>query len=236
MIDSRIRASGLALVFALGGCSSGDFATAPVGEAGPTEDGATDTAAVDGTKTDTASLCVTPPSAVAGEGDFCNFEATLFSRCGQCESCRQTNLNSCVSFGDALSNAFKGALLACRDTLACGDYTTYAADPCVREKAFGAKPTKAQQAAKDAYCAACPANKAECEAFFDVGGGDAGPDAGTRGIGAVVLIANDAIDKTIADQCSGALNCNPGLYYLCSAAKFCNQTAPDACKSGFCGK
>jgi hypothetical protein len=224
-------------------CSSSNFETAPSSDSGASVDGTTDDTGGTGGDTGAGSetdgskpLCVIPPTAVGGEGSFCQFEAELFSRCGQCEACRQTNLNGCVQLGDALSATFKSALLACKDVIACGDYTTYVNDPCVHEKLLGATLTAAQKAAKDDYCAKCPSNVQECASFFDVSGGDAGPDAGVRGIGAFVLISDDAVVKNITTKCSGGLNCNPYVYELCSGGKVCDATAPDACKSGACGK
>lgn len=222
----------------VGACSSSDFTTAPAEDAA---DGAValDTGGpsdVGDTSGDATKLCVVPPAAVGAEGDFCAFEAALFSRCGQCEACRQTNLNACVTLGDALSPTFKAALIACKDVIECGDYTTYGNDPCVRAKLAASAPTAAQQAAKDDYCAKCTANAAECAHFFDVGGGDAGPDAGIGGIGLFVLISNDKLAGDMKSGCSGGLNCNGYVYELCTGGKVCNATAPDACKSGVCGK
>jgi hypothetical protein len=217
-----------ALVVACFGCSSSEFQTAPAGDGGNT-----DTSTVADT---TRPLCVTPPTATGKEATFCEFEARLFSRCGQCEDCRQTNLNGCVQWAGALSESFKTTLMACADVLACGDYTNYATDKCVAEKSATVTPTSAQKAAKDAYCAACPLNAYECDHFFDFAGGDAGADAGPRGIGAMVMYASDEIVKSITDGCKGGLSCNAAGYQLCSVGKFCNQTAPDACNKGFCFK
>ncbi len=216
-------------------CNSSDFSTAPGGDdVGSDVSNSSDGS--DGSGADATKLCVLPPAAVGTEKEFCDFEATLFSRCGQCETCRQTNLNACVTLGAALSPTFKAALFACKDVIACGDYTTYGNDPCVRAKLAAATPTAPQLAAKDDYCAKCTTNVAECKHFFDVGGGDAGADAGVGGIGLYVLISNDKLAADIKTACSGGLDCNPYVYELCSGGKLCNATAPDACKSGVCGK
>jgi hypothetical protein len=227
----RLFATPCVVVIACLGCSSSEFQTAAGEDAAGTDTATTgDTATGPDT---TKPLCVTPPTATVGETAFCNFEAELFSRCGQCESCRQTNLNGCVQFGDALSKAFKEALIACKDVMACGDYTTYANDKCVQEKLAAAVPTDKQKAAKDAYCTKCPTNADECAHFFDFSKADAGPDAGARGIGEVVMIASDDIVQLITDGCGGGIGCNPALYGACSIGKFCGKTAPDACKTGF---
>ena len=215
-------------------CSSSDFQTAPADDTGTTAD------TTSGDATDSKPLCIVPPAATGSENAFCTFQSKVSSRCGQCEDCRQTNENGCVQFGGALSAAFKQALVDCEDVLACGENTSYVSDKCVAPKLAAAAPTDAQKAARDAYCAACPANLEECKNYFDVTsftGGDAGADAGnTKGAGAIVLIASDEIANTIATACKGGLNCNVGIYQLCSVGKFCNRVPPDSCNKGFCGK
>lgn len=232
MAASRFGALGIGVV--LLGCSSSEFQTAPA------DDAAIDTGSTTSDATDAKPLCIIPPAATGTENAFCNFESKVYSRCGQCEDCRQTNENGCVQFGGALSAAFKQALVDCQDVLACGEYQSYITDKCVAPKLAAAAPTDAQKAARDAYCAACPANVEECNGFFDVTtftGGDAGPDAGNnKGAGAMVLISSDEIAKQIATECKGGLNCNAGIYQLCGLGKFCNRTPPDACNKGFCGK
>ena len=224
-------------VVACFGCSSSEFQTAPADDAGATDTGIAPT---DSTTTDGRPLCIVPPAATGSESAFCNFESKVYSRCGQCEDCRQTNENGCVQFGGALSASFKQALVECQDVLACGEYASYVSDKCMQPKIAAAVPTAEQKAAKDAYCAACPTNTAECAGFFDLSsftGMDAGADAGTnKGIGWAVMISSDDIAKQIATDCKGGLNCNPYVYQYCASQKFCNRTPPDACNKGFCGK
>lgn len=245
MVPSRrfgvVAASvGLALVSSATGCSSADFQTAAPIDAGDAGDSGDDTARPvtdSAASLDTAPGCVVPPVKLGGEAEFCNTVAYIFSRCGQCEACRQTDLNDCVAFGDTLSDGVKQALVACRDTVACGDYKTYFDDPCVRDHVLKAGLDPQQLAARTEYCAKCPSNAYECENFFGKKDpADAGADAGTAGIGVILVVASDPVAKSIVDGCSGGINCNPTVYELCSAGKFCGAVAPDACKSGFCGK
>jgi len=180
-----------------------------------------------------ASTCVTPPSATGDEADFCTLEAHLFDGCKQCEACRQTDLNNCVALGDALSATFKSALDTCADQVACGDYTTYAGDPCVRAKLANAAPTSDQALAKTKYCTQCETSATgttDCLDFFD----PAQTDGGAAGIGYIVLLSSDDIATSIATACSS--DCGAVLYQACAITQFCKGQAADACGTGYCGK
>lgn len=181
---------------------------------------------------DGAPACLVAPAGSGGERDFCNFLAAQFSACGECEACRQLDVNNCVQLGDVLSPAFKSALVACKDSLGCGDLTTYENNGCVRAQLMQAQMSSAAQQAKNAYCNNCPNNHFECQHFFDLT-----MDGGTAGFGVGVLTFGDRIDQQIVEQC---LNNNPRCdaigFGLCEAVIFCgNGGAPhSSCSMGLC--
>ncbi len=177
-----------------------------------------------------AASCVIPPLATGGEAAFCALETKLFAQCNQCQACRQTDLNNCVALGDALSATFKSALDACSTSIGCGDYTTYAGDPCVRTRLANASPTTAQTLAKTKYCSQCATSTTDCLDYFK----PAASDGGAPGIGYIVLLSSDDIATSIATSCSSS--CGPLAYQACAIGQFCAGQAKDACGTGYCGK
>jgi hypothetical protein len=177
---------------------------------------------------DGAALCLTPPSKTGDEADFCSVETTLYSQCGECEACHQTDLNNCVALGDALSATFKSALGDCASQIASCDDTTYAGNSCVSAKLATATPTAAQASTKLQYCTKCATDVTGCTTFFQPA-----TDAGAAGIGLIVLLASDDVATSIASTCSS--DCGADVYELCAVGQFCKTQAPDACPgSGFC--
>lgn len=222
-------------------CSSADFETAS--DSGTTGgDGSTTDSGVGGDTTgggDTTPGCILPPTATGTETDFCNAVADVYSRCGNCESCRQSNANNCIQFGDGISVAYKKAFAACKDVVSCGDYTAWASDPCVVAQLQTATWSAKQLEARDKYCATCITQKFECDHFFDIasGGTDAGPDAGSGGLGGFVALGNDTTAQAVIDKCiSAGFDCSPIGFGLCSATAFCDPMPKDACGSKFCNK
>jgi len=211
-------------------CSSADFETAS--DSGTSSD----TSAGDGSG-DSAPGCILPPAATGTETDFCNAVADVYSRCGNCEACKQSNANNCIQFGDAISDAYKKAFVACKETISCGDYAAWAGDPCVVAQLQTATWSAKQIAVKDKYCSTCPAQAFECAHFFDFGGGDAGADAGSSGLGAFVALGNDTTAQNILDKCvSAGFDCSAVGFGLCSAGPFCDPMPREACGSKFCNK
>jgi hypothetical protein len=178
--------------------------------------------------------CVTAPPSTGSEGAFCDLEAKLFTACGQCEACRQTDLNDCASLGADLSVAFKSALGACQGPgqIPCGDYSTYGSAPCVAGGLATNAHSATQTAAATAYCGRCggAAGATSCDAgFFQ----PPQSDGGAAGPGYMVLLASDAIVSSITTSCSTVCG---GLYAACAVVQFCKTQQPDACKTGYCGK
>jgi hypothetical protein len=216
-------------------CSSANFDTAS-NDTGAT-DGGGDTFSGSDT-TDGTKGCVVPPAATGSETDFCNAVADVYSRCGNCEPCRQANANNCIQFGDGISEGYKKAFVACKDTLTCGDFAAWGGDPCILAQLQSATWSAKQNAVRDKYCSMCTAQKFECDHFFDFGAsGDAGPDAGQDTLGAFVALGNDTTAQNILDHCfASAIDCNPIAFALCTAGAFCDPMPHDACGSKFCNK
>jgi hypothetical protein len=184
-----------------------------------------------------AGPCVTTPADAGDEATFCALETTLFTRCGECEACHQTDLNACAALGDSLSAAFKSALASCESQVLCGDYSTYGANPCVASALTSSTKSDAQIQAAAAYCEKCePTNIASCEtAYFD----PPQPDGGSYGPGYLVLLANDATASAIQTTCAPAMtvsiSCSAAAvaaYELCAANQFCKAEPAEACGTG----
>jgi hypothetical protein len=224
-------------------CSSADFTTTnddsgTNGDGSSNDSGGGDTSG-GGEGGDTTPGCILPPAATGGETEFCDAVADVYSRCGNCEACRQANANNCIQFGDGISVAYKKAFVACKDTLTCGDFAAWASDPCIVTQLQSATWSAKQTEAHDKYCATCTAQKYECDHFFDIGGGggDAGADAGTGGLGGFVALGNDTTAQAIIDKCiSAGFDCTAIGFGLCSATAFCDPMPHDACGSKFCNK
>jgi hypothetical protein len=224
---------------ALGACGGQTFTVSAADGGGTTPGGDAGSGEQDAGGGDAAPPCVTEPSNTGGEQQFCDDEQHIFSKCGNCESCRQQDLNDCRTLGDVLSDGFKKALHDCRDSNICGDYTSYAGSPCVRQEFAASQPTSAQKAARDQYCKLCQlTNPNECAHFFDLGV-DAGAGA-TSGVGVYVLVASDPIANTMTSGCSAATPtpspCGALAYLACTGAKLCAAAPAENCKTGICAK
>jgi hypothetical protein len=214
-------------------CSSADFQTAD-NDSGTTGDG---TAGDTGGGGDTTPGCILPPAATGTETEFCNAVADVYSRCGNCEACKQSNANNCIQFGDGISAAYKKAFVACKNDINCGDYSAWAGDPCIKAQLQSATWSAKQNEVKDAYCTTCPAQAFECAHFFDFSGADAGADAGSSELGAFVALGSDTTAQAILDKCiSAGFDCTAIGFGLCSAGAFCDPMPHEACGSKFCNK
>ena len=226
----RVAGGGLVVVLVGAGLS------ACVGDEPTTSPRPPDASLVDGTATEAASAdarapgCLSAPIDTAGEPEFCAFEKRYFERCGNCQECRQRNLNECASFGAGLSEAFKGVLTRCVERLKCVEFKDIAGDPCFDEQLPKVQFSAAQLAVKDAYCAACPGQTEACATFFS-----RGADGGGGLTGGTVAIMNDELATKVKNECVRAINCNPSLFLLCSAAKMCEKfKGRDNCDTAFC--
>jgi hypothetical protein len=220
-------ATGAIVVCAAYGCGGDKFTAAPDGgdEAGATDGGAD--ASVDATM-----MCILPPNGVGNEGPFCNFYAAQLSSCGHCEQCSQLDENQCVALGGTLSAAAKAAAVSCQSTLGCDDITTWANNSCVLQKLQNSPLTQGQQAAKMAFCTACPTKTAECNQFFDLTS-----DAGTAGLGSWVMLLSEPLVQQMITTCSGTSpKCDKFTYSVCAGLLFCgNGGAPHSnCTKGLC--
>lgn len=173
--------------------------------------------------------CLTAPAETLGEGKFCGLEERYFERCGQCEECRQRNLNDCVTLGAALSDGFKATFDACVDELKCTEFKEFLNDPCVLEQLPNAPRTAAQLAVRDAFCNACGDAGAPCRGFYA-----ALPDGGGSA-GIYVAIMNDDLAKAVEQHCIGGTNCDPFWFELCSSSQLCSVlNGKDSCDKSFC--
>lgn len=213
-------------------CSSDTFTAAPSTDGGGAE-GSTpaDSGANDGG--DAGQGCLLAPVATAGEKAFCDFYAAAYSRCGDCEPCRQADVNNCIALGDALSEDFKTAVIGCAAHETCAEIEKldFGTNDCVQAALALAPPSAAQAAAKDAYCTDCadagPNAVEGCNHFFVAGDGGMG-----AGVGAFVFILNDTAAAKIEADCTGS--CAPVGYGLCSAVRACNYLPKTQCSSGLC--
>jgi hypothetical protein len=237
---SALAAASIALLLFSHGCGGSAFSSS--GADGDSGAGGGDASAADGATppppeggagdaTPPPAMCLLPPNGVGNEQAFCAFEADVLSHCGECEQCRQLDVNDCVSLGDALSPGFKSALKSCESTLGCGTLDTYAGAPCVRAALDTVAPTPSQAAVKTAYCTTCPGNPNECAGFFDLS-----KDGGPAGLGAFALVVSDALDQQIVAQCSSAAapKCTAFDYGLCMALVFCGAAPHGHCPKGLC--
>jgi hypothetical protein len=210
------------------GCGGDQFTPS---DGGSTSDGSVSDAAID-SPPDAPPMCILPPNGVGNEGPFCQLLAQLDSRCGHCEACTQQDENDCVTLGDALSDAFKNALSACKTTLPCDTVTNTVGDGCVRAQLGATPPDATQQTVKNAYCTACPTNTEECNRFFDFT-----PDAGAKaGFGIWAYVLNDANAQLMISTCSQSNppRCDALGYGLCGALILCGKVPHSHCQGGLC--
>jgi hypothetical protein len=174
--------------------------------------------------------CILPPNGVGNEGEVCSILASTASGCGECEMCRQLDVNDCVALGDTLSDAFKNALQECSSRLGCGDLSSLVNNnPCIRAHLAAAAPNVVQQAVRTAYCKACPSNVAECQGFFDLS-----IDGGTTGYGLWAMVLDDSLDEQIISTCSSSTppHCDAVGYNVCGALLFCGKAPHSHCPHG----
>ncbi len=230
MVHRRVAALGMATAIvaaATHACSSFDASESTSAPA--------DAAAADGTASSSAPDgrapgCLTAPADPAGEAEFCAFEQRYFERCGQCEECRQRNLNDCSAFGAGASRGFKKVLVACAERLKCVEFKDLAGDPCFEEHLPTLELSQKQLEVKAAYCAACPDRVDECATFYA-----RGPDGGGALAGSIVAIMNDELAEEVRKGCANQFYCDPGLFGLCSYGKLCDYyKGKDNCDKSLC--
>ena len=215
------------------GCGSDSFTSDTSTDGGSDGAAATDGSTADGNADSGAPGCLTPPTAVPdADVAFCQAFAEVYSRCGSCEECRQKDVNNCASFGDAFSDAFKTAMIACKDTYDCNDLQVQSlgSSPCVGNIVNNAAPTLAQQGAKTAYCNACAdaGSDMPCDFFFGL------PDGGATS-GTAILYMSDGLATDLGAQCAN--HCGQLSYLVCEGIHVCSATdAPPktTCTQGIC--
>ncbi len=213
-------------------CSSDTFTAAPSTDDGGAE-AATPADSGTGDGGDGGPGCLLAPVATGGEKAFCDYYAAAYSKCGNCEPCRQADVNNCIALGDALSEAFKNAVIGCAAQETCTEVEKldFGTNDCVQAALALATPSPAQAADKDAYCVNCadagPNALEGCNHFFVAGDGGTG-----AGVGGFVLILNDTAAAKIGADC--ASSCAPVAYGLCSAVRSCNFLPKTQCSTGLC--
>jgi hypothetical protein len=215
-------------------CSSDTFTASPSTDDGgaegstPADSGGSDSGGDSG-----APGCLLSPAATGGEKAFCDYYAAAYSRCGDCQPCRQADVNNCIVLGDALSENFKAAVIACAAEETCAEVAKldFGTNPCVQAALALATPSAAQAAAKDAYCMDCadagPNAVEGCNHFLVAGDGGTG-----AGVGAFVELLNDTAAAKIEADCTSM--CGPAAYELCSVGRACTYLPKTQCTSGLC--
>jgi hypothetical protein len=179
--------------------------------------------------------CVTEPGDVGDEATFCGLEATLFTKCGECDACHQSDLNECAALGDSLSTAFKSALASCESQLLanhlCNNYSTYGTNPCVAAALTNSTKSSAQISAATTYCSKCAVTSGLSACVTDYFEPPQ-PDGGSAGVGYIVLLGNDTTAAAVQSACSSGLTCPAtATYELCAVAQFCKAEPAEACSS-----
>jgi hypothetical protein len=191
-----------------------------------------------------AGACVTAPGDAGAESDFCALETRLFTTCGDCTACYQTDLNECAALGESLSTAFKSALASCESQLVgnhvCNNYSTYGTNPCVAAALTNSTKSSAQIAAATTYCSKCAATSGLSACVTDYFQPPQ-PDGGSAGVGYVVLLGNDTTAAAVQASCTPSpvtpLSCLTGTvdaYELCALNQFCKDEPTEACSTGIC--
>src|ERR1019366_6415202 len=146
-----------------------------------------------------ATGCLSAPTAVpSSDVAFCSAFAEVYDRCGSCEPCRQEDVYNCGAIGDTLSDSFKAALVACKDSLGCDDLQTQnlGNSDCLTQQAHLATPTPAQNAVKQAYCDTCDGGPdLSCANFFF-------QEDGGSTVATAVLDMSEAVAGTVANKCA----------------------------------
>jgi hypothetical protein len=176
--------------------------------------------------------CVTEPVDAGDEATFCALETELFTRCGECEACRQSDLNDCAALGDSLSTAFKSALGSCESQVLCGDYSTYGTNPCVAAALTNSTKSSAQISAATTYCSKCAVTSGLSACVTDYFQPPQ-PDGGSAGVGYIVLLGNDTTAAAVQSACTPGLTCPAAATYeLCAVGQFCKAEPTEACSAG----
>jgi hypothetical protein len=183
-------AIGVAVVVAHGGCSSSATGAAPLCSPAPT-----------------------PPS----QDPFCTALASYDGRCGHCADCTAKNVQSCAKRSAVLSDAYRAAFVACKDSASCDGDPAF--DACITDRMKAATPTAAQNDARTAYCTACTGSNASTCAFFDSKGGPGYP----------ILQYSDAIAASAMTTCK---DCDALRYAVCVALVACKPAGGDYCDDG----
>lgn len=213
------------------GCGSDSFTGAASTDGGSGEGAATDSGSL---RDAGAPGCLTPPTSVPdGDVAFCQAFAEIYSNCGSCETCRQEDVNNCAAYGESFSDAFKTALVTCKDTFQCADLQVQSLgnSPCVADMVNHATPSGAQNAAKTAYCTACPGDAGldmPCDQFFVSADGGSTP-------GTAVLYLGDNLATELGSRCAN--NCGALSYGACELLNLCNVKDPPpktTCSQGVC--
>jgi hypothetical protein len=214
------------------GCGSDSFTASPSTDGGSASDSGSDTAVSGGDAGVEAAApgCLTAPANVpASDVAFCNAFAEIYSNCGSCEACRLEDVDNCAAIGDTLSDSFKSALVACKDTLSCDDLQTQdlSHSDCLTQQAHLATPTTQQLAVKTAYCDGCgdAGSDLSCDDFFFL------PDGGGS-IATAVLDMNDTVAGTVATKCGKS--CGTIAFEICEAIYYCGTAPKTQCSQGLC--
>jgi hypothetical protein len=205
-------------------CGSESFTSSPSTDGGndSTTDAAADGQAQDSGPSTDVDACIKPPTTADSElQPFCNAYAAISSRCGDCESCRQTNANGCEPLGGSISTPLQNGIIACKDTIACDALESqvgFVYDPCVVGYILDGGVTSAQSQAQQAYCAKCAADGGAAEANECLQNYFAFVDGGSGAPGVLTLVASDDVANNIKSGCPSYCD---GAYVGCTALVFC---------------
>jgi hypothetical protein len=222
-----------AISVAVEACGSDSFTSAPSTDGGG--EGSAETGTPDNEAGGADSGCLAVPAGLQpGDVAFCDAFAEVYDRCGSCESCRQTDVSNCAEFSAALSDSYKAAIVACKDTLSCDNLQSQnLSSDCITKQFSSAAPTAEQTTVKNAYCAKCTdidAGDLPCDDFFFQADGGASA-------GAAVLLVSDPIAADIKTACVDLGICGAAGFYVCAGNQLCNgkdKGPTTACSSGFC--
>jgi hypothetical protein len=165
----------------------------------------------------------TPPA----DDSLCMAMASYDGRCGHCDDCTAKNLQNCTKLGSTMSDAYRAAYVACKDSAPCGADPAFSS--CVVQRMKSATPTTAQDEARADYCNRCNAtNASDCASFFS-----ADPILGKNGPGYSVLLNADQVATMALTTCAN--ECDPFRYGVCVALVACGPSGGDFCADGgFC--
>ncbi|MEO8874267.1 MAG: hypothetical protein ABI461_01665 [Polyangiaceae bacterium] len=237
----QLRALALLISGALVACGSDSFTASESTDGG---DEAASSGGDSGGSDSGAVGCLVVPSAVpANDVAFCNAFAHVYDECGSCETCRQSDVNNCVAYGDSFSEGFKSAIVSCQDSLTnCNalQSQTFGGSPCLDNAVRSATPSNAAMAVKNAYCTTCQpavtgdagvtAEHISCADFFKL------PDGGSTAATGLLYVG-DSIANDVKTNCTGLLTCGSGAFALCLGNQLCNgkhAVPKTTCAQGAC--